>query len=109
MRLKKIDYSVFYRDVLYSRPDKGIDKIYIMKEYYPDIILMPTVGSRPSMWQECSVSERYLILFQLPPCKKRQSSQRYRPSVLTIAPSKSSSKKAGKIKRPEDSLRLQEH
>ncbi len=64
MRLKKIDYSVFYRDVLYSRPDKGIDKIYIMKEYYPDIILMPTVGSRPSMWQECS-------------CKRRESSGRF--------------------------------
>lgn len=64
MRLRKIDYSVFYRDVLYSRPDKGIDKIYIMKEYYPDIILMPTVGSRASMWQECS-------------CKRRESCGRF--------------------------------
>ncbi len=63
-RLKKIDYSVFYRDVLYSKPDKGIDKIYIMKEFYPDIILMPTVGSRASMWQECS-------------CKRRESSGRF--------------------------------
>lgn len=58
MRIRHIDYSVFYRDVLYSRPDKGIDKIYIMKEYYPDIILMPTVGSRGSMWQECSGKRR---------------------------------------------------
>ncbi|MDE6873971.1 MAG: cyclic nucleotide-binding domain-containing protein [Lachnospiraceae bacterium] len=64
MRLRKVDYSVFYRDVLYSRPDKGIDKIYIMKEFYPDIILMPTVGSRPSMWQECS-------------CKRRESAGRF--------------------------------
>lgn len=64
MRLRKIDYSIFYRDVLYSRPDKGIDKIYIMKEFYPDIILMPTAGSRPSMWQECS-------------CKRRESSGRF--------------------------------
>lgn len=57
-RLKSIDYSVFYRDVLYSRPDKGIDKIYIQKEYYPDIILMPTAGSRSSMWQECAGKRR---------------------------------------------------
>lgn len=58
MRLKKIDYSIFYRDVLYSKPENGIDKIYIMKEYYPDIILMPTVGTRASMWQECSGKRR---------------------------------------------------
>lgn len=57
-RLKKIDYSVFYREVMYSRPEKGIDKIFVMKEYYPDIILMPTVGVRASMWQECSGKRR---------------------------------------------------
>ncbi len=57
-KFKQVDYSVFYRDVMYSRPDKGIDKIYVMKEYYPDIILMPTVGARTSMWQESSGKRR---------------------------------------------------
>ncbi len=59
-KLKKIDYGVFYRDILFTKPDVGIDKIYIMREIYPDIILMPTVGSRVSMWQECASKRRDL-------------------------------------------------
>lgn len=57
-KLKTIDYGVFYREVLISRPDQGIDKFYIMKEYDPDIILMPIVGTRASMWQECAGKRR---------------------------------------------------
>lgn len=57
-RLKHIDYSVFYRDVMFTKPEQGIDKIWVMREYCPDIILMPTAGSRTSMWQECSGKRR---------------------------------------------------
>ncbi|MDE7298575.1 MAG: cyclic nucleotide-binding domain-containing protein [Lachnospiraceae bacterium] len=57
-KLKLIDYSVFYRDVMYSKPEQGIDKIWVMREYCPDIILMPTVGTRTSMWQECAGKRR---------------------------------------------------
>jgi hypothetical protein len=50
--LLEIDYSVFYREVLYVDMDKKIAKEYIMKEVYPDIVLLPTVGSNGVMWQE---------------------------------------------------------
>lgn len=50
--LLKIDYSVFHREILYVNAEKGIEKEYIMKVVYPDIILMPTVGYNGVMWQE---------------------------------------------------------
>ena len=50
----KVDYSVFYRDVPFSDPEKGINSEMIVKEILPDIILMPNAGSRAMMWQETS-------------------------------------------------------
>lgn len=50
--IRKVDYSVFYREVLFADPDKGINYERIMKEVIPDIILMPNAGSRVTMWQE---------------------------------------------------------
>ncbi|MCM1157718.1 MAG: hypothetical protein NC300_03415 [Bacteroidales bacterium] len=50
--IRKIDYSVFYREVMFSDPDKGINYERIMKEVLPDIILMPNAGGRITMWQE---------------------------------------------------------
>ena len=47
-----IDYSVFYREVQFSDPAKGINREMIMKEVLPDIILMPNAGTRAMMWQE---------------------------------------------------------
>jgi hypothetical protein len=52
--LLNIDYSVFHREILYVDNEKGIEKEYIMKQVYPDIILMPTVGYNGVMWQEIS-------------------------------------------------------
>ncbi len=49
-----VDYSLFYRERLYVNNEVGIAKEYIMEEYYPDIILMPTVGQNGIMWQEIS-------------------------------------------------------
>ncbi len=51
-KIRKIDYSVFYRGVLFSDVDKGINAERVMKEVFPDIILMPNAGSRVIMWQE---------------------------------------------------------
>lgn len=53
-RLQKIDYSIFYREVLYSNEEEGITREYIVKEVYPDIILFPIAGSNAVMWQEFS-------------------------------------------------------
>lgn len=46
------DFSVFYREIWYKNEKKGIEKEPIMKEILPDIIIVPTFGSRASMWQE---------------------------------------------------------
>ncbi len=50
--LLEIDYSVFHREVLYVNTEKGISKEYILKQVFPDIILMPTMGYNGVMWQE---------------------------------------------------------
>lgn len=50
--LLKIDYSVFYREVIYSNNDLKIINETVMKNVYPDIILLPLFGLNASMWQE---------------------------------------------------------
>lgn len=51
-KLKATDFSIFFREVWYKNDLKGIEKESIMKEILPDIIIVPTFGSRASMWQE---------------------------------------------------------
>lgn len=52
--IRTVDYSVFYREVLFSDIDRGLNSERVMKEVLPDIILMPNAGSRVIMWQETS-------------------------------------------------------
>lgn len=52
--IRKVDFSAFYREVMFSDVEKGIHSERIMKEVLPDIILMPNAGSRVIMWQEIS-------------------------------------------------------
>lgn len=52
--IRQLDYSVLYREVLFSDPDRGINQEWIMKEVMPDVILLPGVGVRATMWQETS-------------------------------------------------------
>ncbi|MCM1460461.1 MAG: hypothetical protein NC088_10075 [Bacteroides sp.] len=52
--IRKVDFSIFYREIMFSDPDKGINCEKIMKEVLPDIVLMPNAGSRSTMWQETS-------------------------------------------------------
>lgn len=54
----KIDYSIFDREVLYANKEKNIVKEYIVKRVFPDIILMPNVGTNSIMWQEISSKRR---------------------------------------------------
>jgi len=51
-RLVKIDYSVFYREVIYSNTDLKIINETVMKNVYPDVILFPLFGTNAAMWQE---------------------------------------------------------
>ncbi|ACL76920.1 hypothetical protein [Ruminiclostridium cellulolyticum] len=52
MNILETDFSVFYREIWYKNEKKSIEKEPIMKEILPDIIIVPTFGSRASMWQE---------------------------------------------------------
>ena len=56
--IKAIDFSCFYREILFSDLSKGIQKEFVQKEVLPNIILMPNIGTRGSLWQETSGSRR---------------------------------------------------
>lgn len=51
---KQYDYSVFYRELMYSNPENKVDKEMIQKEIYPIFILFPVVGVNGVMWQDIS-------------------------------------------------------
>ncbi|WP_092478601.1 cyclic nucleotide-binding domain-containing protein [[Clostridium] polysaccharolyticum] len=57
-RLLSVDYSIFYRERVYSDLENGITKEYIMEQVFPDIILLPVCGSRAIMWQEITGRKR---------------------------------------------------
>uniref|UniRef100_UPI004055E221 hypothetical protein n=1 Tax=Agathobacter sp. TaxID=2021311 RepID=UPI004055E221 len=70
--IRMVDYSCFFREVLFVAPEHGIDRTQIMKEVLPDVILMPNIGSRAMMWQETSGV-------------KRDTSARFILPIMTIA------------------------
>lgn len=51
-KVREVDYSIFYREVLFQDPEHEVASERIMKEVIPDMILMPVVGLRGAMWQE---------------------------------------------------------
>lgn len=51
-RVLSVDFSAFYREIVYYRPELITNKELIMKQVYPELILVPTFGSRALMWQE---------------------------------------------------------
>ncbi len=57
-KVMDVDYSIFDREVLYVNEKMNIEREYIIKRIYPDIILMPTVGSNSVMWQEIDGKKR---------------------------------------------------
>lgn len=56
--IRKVDYSCFYREVVFTDPDHEITREYIQKEVLPDIILVPNVGTKAMMWQETAGTRR---------------------------------------------------
>lgn len=56
--IRTIDYSLFYRQTVFTAPEIGIDKEFIQVEVLPDIILMPCIGGRGAMWQEITGAKR---------------------------------------------------
>lgn len=57
-QIRKVDFSVFFREDIFSDPAKDINRETIMKEILPDIILMPNVGTKAMMWQETAGVKR---------------------------------------------------
>lgn len=57
-RLKQIDFSVFYRESLYSKEGSTFTKEFIQEEVYPDIVMFPGYGNKGVMWQEISGRRR---------------------------------------------------
>ncbi|MBO6016194.1 MAG: Crp/Fnr family transcriptional regulator [Lachnospiraceae bacterium] len=55
--IRKIDYSVFYRDELLFDASSNLRET-VQKEYMPDIILLPNAGTRGIMWQEIDGKRR---------------------------------------------------
>lgn len=47
-----IDYSIFSREVFYDNEELEIKREYVIKEVYPEIILLPIYGENAIMWQE---------------------------------------------------------
>ena len=56
--IRRIDYQIFYKEIVYTNPSVGINAEFIHKEIYPDIILMPNYGARGVMWQEVEGKKR---------------------------------------------------
>lgn len=57
-KICQIDYSVFYREMLYTEGEWSDKKEHVMEEVFPDVIVMPGCGSKGLMWQELSGRKR---------------------------------------------------
>uniref|UniRef100_UPI004056C71C hypothetical protein n=1 Tax=Acetatifactor sp. TaxID=1872090 RepID=UPI004056C71C len=57
-QVKKIDYTLFYRESLDMDNINALGKEMLHFEYLPDIILTPNVGIRGIMWQEIEGKRR---------------------------------------------------
>ncbi|MCM1268855.1 MAG: hypothetical protein NC302_13210 [Bacteroidales bacterium] len=57
-QVREIDFSAYYRDVIYTNPEIGIGKESVGVEVLPDIILMPNMGTRGIAWQEIEGRKR---------------------------------------------------
>lgn len=56
--IKTLDYSLFFRETVYTNPSAGYEKEFIQVEVLPDIILLPCLGERAAMWQEIEGAKR---------------------------------------------------
>lgn len=56
--VKKIDFSAFYRETTDYEEAQAMGRETLHVEYLPDVILMPNVGIRGSLWQEIEGRKR---------------------------------------------------
>ena len=51
-KVRRVDFSIFYRERVFFDPARDINREMIMTEVLPDVILMPNAGTKAMMWQE---------------------------------------------------------
>ncbi|MCD7835752.1 MAG: hypothetical protein LUG83_03690 [Lachnospiraceae bacterium] len=51
-KIKEVDYTAYYRESIDTKHFELMGREPVHMEYLPDVILMPNVGIRGSMWQE---------------------------------------------------------
>ncbi len=56
--IRSVDFSLFYREYSYHDANGQVKSLRLMTEVLPDIILIPHVGYRASMWQEIEGRKR---------------------------------------------------
>jgi hypothetical protein len=56
--IRTVDFSAYYREVMFSAAEMGTAKETINVEVLPDIIIMPNIGTRGVMWQEIEGTKR---------------------------------------------------
>lgn len=52
-KIEEVDYGIFLREGYFTDMDAGVKSEAYLKRVEPDIILLPNVGMRAMMWQEC--------------------------------------------------------
>lgn len=52
-RIEEVDYGIFLREGFFTDMDNNVKSEAYLKRVEPDIILLPNVGMRAMMWQEC--------------------------------------------------------
>ncbi|HAF26166.1 MAG TPA: hypothetical protein DCG85_02490 [Lachnospiraceae bacterium] len=57
-KIRKIDFTAFCRQSVFSMPEAGINSLFTTQEVLPYVILMPNTGTRASLWQEIDSKKR---------------------------------------------------
>ena len=57
-QIMNVDPSVFHREIIYSDSEAKIEREPIMKQVYPEFIILPINGENISMWQDISGRKR---------------------------------------------------
>ena len=52
-KIEEVDFSIFLREGFFTDMEANIKSESYLKRVQPDIILLPNVGMRAMMWQEC--------------------------------------------------------
>ncbi|MCL1819132.1 MAG: cyclic nucleotide-binding domain-containing protein [Oscillospiraceae bacterium] len=56
--IRSIDFSAYYREILYTNPELEINNETTHIEVLPNIIIMPNIGVRGAMWQDIEGRKR---------------------------------------------------